>query len=73
MSVTASTSGPNATTATWTTFSPSKTTAVVEKLKVKLLGTADTPLVKRPTDNLEAYNLVLQGPVLFPEGDRPGV
>ena len=34
---------------------------VVEKLKVKLLGTADTPLVKRPTDNLEAYNLVLQG------------
>ena len=34
---------------------------VVEKLKVKLLGAADTPLVKRPTDNLEAYNLVLQG------------
>ena len=34
---------------------------VVEKLKVKLLGTADTPLVRKPTDNLEAYNLVLQG------------
>ena len=34
---------------------------VVEKLKVKLLGAADTPLVKRPTDNVEAYNLVLQG------------
>ena len=35
--------------------------SVVEKLKVKLLRAADTPLVKRPTDNLEAYNLVLQG------------
>ena len=34
---------------------------VVEKLKVKLLGAADTRLVKAPTDNLEAYNLVLQG------------
>ena len=34
---------------------------VVEKLKVKLLGTADTPLVRKPTDNLEAYNLVLEG------------
>ena len=34
---------------------------VVEKLKVKLLGGATTPLVKRPTDNVEAYNLVLQG------------
>ena len=35
--------------------------AVVEKLKVKLLGGADTPLVKRPTDNVEAYTLFLQG------------
>ena len=35
--------------------------SVVEKLKVKLLGAADTPLVKRPTANVEAYNLVLQG------------
>ena len=34
---------------------------VVEKLRVKLLGDADAPLVKRPTDNVEAYNLVLQG------------
>ena len=34
---------------------------VVEKLKVKLLGTADAPLVRKPTDNLEPYNLVLQG------------
>ena len=35
--------------------------AVVEKLRVKLLGVADEPLVKRPTDNLEAYNLFLKG------------
>ena len=34
---------------------------VVEKLKVKLLGVADEPLVTRPTDNLEAYNLYLKG------------
>ena len=34
---------------------------VVEKLKVKLLGVADAPLVKKPTDNVEAYGLVLQG------------
>ena len=37
------------------------TQSVVEKLKVKLLGGADAPLVKRPTDNVEAYNLILQG------------
>ncbi len=37
------------------------TQSVVEKLKVKLLGGAATPLVKRPTDNVEAYNLILQG------------
>ena len=37
------------------------TQSVVEKLKVKLLEGADTPLVKRPTDNVEAYNLILQG------------
>ena len=34
---------------------------VVDKLKVKLLGAADEPVVKQPTDNLEAYNLYLQG------------
>ena len=34
---------------------------VVEKLKVKLLGAENTPLVKRPTDNVEAYNLFLKG------------
>ena len=35
--------------------------SVVEKLKVKLLGAGDVPLVRRPTENLEAYNLYLQG------------
>ena len=35
--------------------------AIVEKLKVKLVGAPDAPLVKVPTTNLEAYNLVLQG------------
>ena len=35
--------------------------AVVDKLKVKLLGRSDAPLVQRPTDNLEAYNWHLQG------------
>ena len=35
--------------------------SVVEKLKVKLLGEQDAPMVMRPTDNLEAYNLVLKG------------
>ena len=34
---------------------------VVEKLKVKLLGISEETLVKRPTDNLEAYTLYLQG------------
>ena len=34
---------------------------VVEKLKVKLLGEQQAPVIKRPTDNLEAYNLVLKG------------
>ena len=34
---------------------------VVEKLKVNLLGVADAPLVTQPTENLEAYNLVLKG------------
>ena len=34
---------------------------VVEKLKVKRRSTVDTPLIERPTDNLEAYNLCLKG------------
>ena len=35
--------------------------AIVEALKIKLVGTKDTPLVKRQTDNLDAYNLYLKG------------
>jgi len=35
--------------------------AIVEKLKVKLLGEEKVALVKRYTDNLEAYNLYLKG------------
>jgi TolB-like protein/Tfp pilus assembly protein PilF len=35
--------------------------AIVEKLKVKLLGGEHEQIVKRPTDNLEAYNLYLKG------------
>ena len=34
---------------------------VVEKLKVKLLGESDVPMVKRSIDNLDAYNLCLKG------------
>ena len=34
---------------------------IVQKLKVKLVGEPDAPLVKVPTTNLEAYNLFLQG------------
>ena len=34
---------------------------VVEKLKVKLLGKTDTPLVIRQVDDVEAYNLFLKG------------
>ena len=46
---------------------------VVEKLKVKLLGTADTPLVRKPTDNLAAYNLVLQGRYYSVRGTGPAL
>ncbi|NIO28541.1 MAG: protein kinase [Candidatus Latescibacteria bacterium] len=35
--------------------------AVVDALKVKLIGAAREPLVKRYTENLEAYNLYLKG------------
>ena len=34
---------------------------VVEKLKVKLLGAQEVPVIRRPTDNLEGYNLFLKG------------
>ena len=35
--------------------------SVVEKLKVKLLGDRETNIITKPTDNLEAYHLVLKG------------
>jgi eukaryotic-like serine/threonine-protein kinase len=35
--------------------------AIVDNLKLKLGASFDAPLVRRPTDNLEAYNLYLQG------------
>ena len=35
--------------------------SVVEKLKAKLLGQAEAPVVTRPTDDVEAYNLYLKG------------
>ena len=35
--------------------------AVVENLKVRLVGTATTPVVKRTTDNLDAYTWYLKG------------
>jgi serine/threonine-protein kinase len=35
--------------------------AIVDKLKVELLGEEETELAKRHTENLEAYNLYLQG------------
>jgi tetratricopeptide (TPR) repeat protein len=34
---------------------------IAEKLRLELLETSDEPLVKRPTDDLEAYNLYLKG------------
>ena len=48
------------------------TRAIVGELKVKLTGPPDSPLVRRYTDNLEAYNLFLKGRYhwneLTPEG-----
>ena len=41
--------------------------SVVEKLKVKLLGEQQAPVFKRPTDNVEAYHLVLQGRYYWPK------
>ena len=35
--------------------------AIVEQLKVRLLGGEHEQIVKRPTDNIEAYNLYLRG------------
>ena len=47
--------------------------SVVEKLKVKLLGSQDAPVVKRPTENLEAYNLYLKARYYFVRQTREGI
>ena len=47
--------------------------SVVEKLKVKLLGSQDAPVVKRPTENLEAYNLYLKARYYFVRQTREGL
>ena len=53
------------------------TRAIVGELKVKLTGPPDSPLVKRYTDNLQAYNLFLKGRYymlqLTPEGWKKSI
>jgi serine/threonine-protein kinase len=39
--------------------------AIVGRLKIRLMGSTGAPLVKRPTDNLEAYQLYLKGRYLY--------
>ena len=47
--------------------------SVVEKLKVKLLGERQAPVIKRLTDNLEAYNLFLKGRYYWPRATGPAL
>ncbi len=51
--------------------------AIVDKLKLKLMGREKAAIVRRYTDNLEAYNLYLQGRFycnkLTPEGAEKGI
>ena len=47
--------------------------AIVEKLKVKLMGEPEAPLVKRGTTNLEAYQLYLQGRYYFARRYKGGL
>jgi TolB-like protein/Tfp pilus assembly protein PilF len=44
--------------------------SIVDKLKVTLLEDKKGALVKRPTENLQAYNLLLQGRYSFHKGTR---
>jgi serine/threonine-protein kinase len=39
--------------------------AIVGRLKIRLMGPTGAPLVRRPTDNLEAYQLYLKGRYLY--------
>jgi len=45
--------------------------AIVRELKVKLLGDSHGELVKRPTDNLEAYSLYLRGRFFWNKRSKP--
>ncbi len=51
--------------------------SIVDKLKLKLIGKEKAAIVRRYTDNLEAYNLYLQGRFycnkLTPEGAERGI
>jgi serine/threonine-protein kinase len=47
--------------------------AIVEKLKVKLIGEPEAPLVKRGTENMEAYQLYLQGRYYFARRYKGGL
>jgi eukaryotic-like serine/threonine-protein kinase len=47
--------------------------AIVEKLKVRLVGAGDQPLVKRASRNLEAYELYLQGRYYFARRFKGGL
>ncbi len=47
--------------------------AIVEKLKVKLIGEPEAPLVKRGTANMEAYQLYLQGRYYFARRYKGGL
>ena len=47
--------------------------AIVDKLKVNLTTSLGQPLVKRPTDNLEAYDLLLKGRYEWRKQTAPGI
>jgi serine/threonine protein kinase/tetratricopeptide (TPR) repeat protein len=48
------------------------TLAIVEKLKVNLLGEESAALVKRYTENVEAYNLYLKGRYFWSQDTKAG-
>jgi len=47
--------------------------AIVDKLKVKLIGEEREALAKRPTDNVEAYNAYLRGRYHLNKGTRGSI
>ena len=47
--------------------------AVVNTLKIKLVGERETVFVKRPTENLEAYNLFLKGRFFWSKRTEEGL